>query len=265
MDLDKKFVAMESDELHAVFQREKLVSVGELAYGIAHEILNPLTGIKLYVEMLRDDDSLTDKQRKRVIKIFKSTEHIEEVISNLQFFASPEENMKYQMVDIIDLIRKSVQLSSLPLNRSQIKVKYDMPDSLLFNCSSQAIIGVFFSIIQNSITALNSKFADDQYGKELTITLSSDDGIKIEFADNGCGISEENIGKIFDPFFTTSRPKSKGLGLSTAYNIVLKHKGLLNVESIMGQGTKMSINFPKCRLLKHNNTKAFMLKGDSDE
>ncbi len=222
---------------------DRLTSVGELAAGLAHEIRNPLSGIKMSIQVLKrrlcKDDSQSNKE------LFDGTlyeiNRMNRLITDLLNFAKTHVP-KYKVVNIIDvldrakkLVRKSAEKKGVEIN-TIIKA-----ENVMLNVDIEQIEQVFINIITNSINAISEKGNLDIRVYELK--NAKENLLVIEFEDNGCGIKDEHIDKIFNPFFTTDS-KGTGLGLSVVHNLVTENKGQINVKSKVDIGTTISLKFP---------------------
>ncbi len=265
-------------------QQEKLVAIGQLAAGVAHEINNPLgfiysnfeTSIKYFnqykeiikvyrefinylkpyadlKEKIEDIENLEQKYGIEFIssdseELFNDIEdglkRISEIVKGLKTFSRVGLKEKFDNYDLNDGIKNTIIIA-----RSAMKYYVNHIESLgkipYIKAKGSEINQVLLNIILNAIYAVKSK-NDNKLG---TITISTDvidDFVKCEIEDNGVGIDNDSINKIFNPFFTT-KPigQGTGLGLSIAYDIVVnKHHGKLWVESKLGIGTKFIIMLP---------------------
>ena len=256
---------------------EKMASLGQLTAGIAHEINNPLayvsSNINRFNEYFNEINSALDKWR-LLGKSFLNNKVDE---NKFQEFAEMENQidldfirkdfndlMKYNM-DGIERIKNIVQQlrsfsysmvndlseedvnniieETLTLVYSEVKYKADIIKNYgklpLVECNFGELKQVFVNIFLNAVQAITEN------GQIIIDTFSLKDYIFIRIADNGCGISNENIKKIFDPFYTTkSIGNGTGLGLWICMSIIKKHEGLLNVTSEIGKGTMFEIKIP---------------------
>ncbi len=162
---------------------------------------------------------------------------IKKIVIDLKDFSHPGED-ELQYADI----NKSLD-STLNVVWNEIKYKATVTKSYgnlpLAKCYPQQLNQVFMNILVNAAQAIEAN------GKIKIETLAENGSVKVIISDTGTGIPKENLSKIFDPFFTTKEVgKGTGLGLNVAYNIIEKHNGTINVESIEGKGTTFSISLP---------------------
>ena len=240
-----------------LLHREKMVSLGRLAASMVHEINNPLSGILNYIRLmirisgkgnnLKSDltpDQIEDQANKfnSYLEIIESeTQRCSDLVSGLLKF-SRKTNLEQKSIDVTDLIQHSLLLCNHKLELSNIVLKVkcnpDVPHVFGdFNQLEQCIINLIF----NAIDAMEN-------GGDLEIETGFNPGEKLIFIsikDNGKGISKEDLNFIFEPFFTTkSEGYGVGLGLSSAYGIVEKHKGTIVVESSLDFGSEFIIKLP---------------------
>ncbi|HEY0703147.1 MAG TPA: HAMP domain-containing sensor histidine kinase [Candidatus Acidoferrales bacterium] len=220
-------------------QAEKLVSLGQLAAGAAHEINNPLTGILGYSDLLVDDPALGERQRVIATKIRTLSRRIKTLVTNLLSFARRVPSEKAAL-DLNLVIASALHLSNLDLRSDHIEVvtrgEADLPT---VRGDANQILQVFFNLISNAVDAL-----EEVGGGKLTITSSRDDErISIDFSDTGPGIKSPQ--QVFDPFFTTKPVgKGTGLGLSICYGILQDHGGHIRCFNRPEGGATFVVEFP---------------------
>jgi signal transduction histidine kinase len=226
-----------------MIQAEKLVSVGQLAAGAAHEINNPLTGILGYSDLLLDDPTLSEKHRARIDKIRTLARRIEGLTGGLLSFARrvpPEKSL----LDINQSIATAIHLSNLDLKQKSIHVDLRIQEGLPpVRGDDNQILQVFFNLIDNAVDAL-----EEVGGGSLIIqTGIHDASVLIEFSDSGPGIQFPS--QVFDPFFTTKPVgKGTGLGLSICYGIVQEHGGRIQCFNRAEGGATFLVELPIARV-----------------
>ncbi len=220
-------------------QTEKLVSLGQLAAGAAHEINNPLTGILGYSDLLVDDPALGERQRVVAEKIRTLARRIKTLVTSLLSFARRVPSEKLHL-DLNQVIASALHLSNLDLRGKHIQVEtYPDVDLPLIRGDANQVLQVFFNLISNAVDAL-----EEIGGGRLTIrTKHSDSRITIEFSDTGPGIKSPQ--QVFDPFFTTKPVgKGTGLGLSICYGIMQEHGGRIECYNRPEGGATFVVEFP---------------------
>lgn len=232
-----------------LLQQHKMISLGRLAASVVHEINNPLAGIlnyiRLMIKIVGRSSSLTaenlQKFQRYLDLVQSETSRCSRIVSSLLAF-SRQSKLEFSEVDINELLERCITLSQHKLSLQNIEIKTDLNPMIAsvsgdFNQIQQCIINLIF----NAIDAMPD-------GGTLSIksVLNANKGVvQIEIADTGFGIAKEDLPHIFDPFYTTKTEGSGlGLGLSTVYGIIDRHKGTITVESEVGKGTVFRITLP---------------------
>jgi len=220
-------------------QTEKLVSLGQLAAGAAHEINNPLTGILGYSDLLADDSELGERQRAVADKIRTLSRRIKTLVTNLLSFARRVPAEKSH-IDLNQVLISALHLSNLDLRGKKIEV-LTLPEEDLPSVWGDAnqILQVFFNLVSNAADAL-----EEVGGGTLTIrTGHQDSRVLVEFSDTGPGVKSPS--QVFDPFFTTKPVgKGTGLGLSICYGIVQEHGGRIECFNRAEGGASFVVELP---------------------
>jgi two-component system NtrC family sensor kinase len=235
--------AMQSlkDTQAELIQTEKLSAMGKFVAGIAHELNNPLTGVIGFSQMLQDS-GISEKQEAVLQRIIGSAERCRRIVQSLLTF-SRRYKPEHKRVNVNHVIESAVELLHYEITSGNVQVLFDpandLPDTLLDPLQLQQ---VFVNIINNAIQAAEQKDCE----RTLHIsTRACDEHIRITFADNGSGISAEDLPNIFNPFFTTKPVGAgTGLGLSLAYGIVHEHGGTISAESVEGEGATFVVDLP---------------------
>ena len=220
-------------------QSEKLISLGQLAAGAAHEINNPLTAILGYSDLLADDPALPDRARTTAGKIREQARRTRNLVQNLLSFARqvpPERTL----LDINSVISSAVQLRALDLHTGGPHIETDLESVLPgVRGDHNQLMQVFFNIVNNGLDAMG-----DNSGGVLTIKTLRDRGsVVILFSDTGPGIKEPH--RVFDPFYTTKPVgKGTGLGLSICYGIVQEHGGKILCYNGQTGGAVFRVELP---------------------
>ncbi|MEH7382322.1 ATP-binding protein [Bacillus sp. JJ1533] len=213
-------------------RREKLSVVGELAAGIAHEIRNPLTTIKGFVQLQKEKNESNTSDI-----ILSELDRINQIVSELLVFSKPQSKIlkEFKVSDLIDYV---IQLTSHEaiLHNVEVLVENDAGEAILYGDKNE-LIQVFVNVMKNSIDAMPAG------GKIRIRTKVNNDKVNIEVIDTGVGIPKERLKKIGEPFFTL-KEKGMGLGLTMSNKIIQDHKGTFNIISKVGLGTKVIITLP---------------------
>ena len=220
-------------------QNEKLVSIGYLASGVAHEINNPLGGITICFKHLANLTPQTPEAGTLTMAIEDGLKKIKVIVEQLLDFSRASKTEK-KPVDLNSLICRLLVLFQYEAQKREIRIGLDLEEDLP-NCvaDENKIAQVFMNLITNALQAMGN-------GGILSIsTALEEDGCRIAFSDTGEGIAPENIPYIFDPFFSTKKTgEGTGLGLSVSRGIIEQHQGSLQVDSEPGRGTTFTIRIP---------------------
>ncbi len=212
---------------------EKLSIVGELAAGVAHEIRNPITTVKGFVQMFQQG---MFKQEYCDI-IMKEFHQLDEIINNFLILAKPQAN-KLFMTDPLDIL-KSVQSSlKVEADVQNVQIELDVEEKLpSIKCDQNQMKLAIMNLLKNSLEAM-------PHGGKVKMKVSTESSyLIIKVIDNGMGISQERIDKLGEPFYC-NKEKGTGLGLMISYRIIRDHKGLISVNSEKGEGTTVEVKLP---------------------
>ena len=222
-----------------IVQSEKLVSLGQLAAGAAHEINNPLTAILGFSDLLADDPGLPEKARVTASKIRDQARRTKTLVGNLLSFARqvPTERT---LLDINTVVTNAVQLRTLDLRTGTVRIELQLESVLPgVRGDGNQLMQVFFNMISNAVDAMEAA-----QGGVLTIkTLRDRAYVVVLFLDTGPGVKEPH--RVFDPFYTTKPVgKGTGLGLSICFGIVQEHSGRIHCYNRQEGGAAFRVELP---------------------
>lgn len=230
---------------------EKLASVGLLAAGIAHELNNPLTGVLTFSHLVRKELDDGSPEAEDLDLVIQETKRCAAIIRRLLDFAhekTPEKNY----ADVNNMIEECTQLINRSAQMADIEIVSDLHDDLpAVWMDADLVKQVIMNMLVNAQHAIgrngtvNITTRLNENCMETGVEKSGAPMVEITIQDNGCGIEEENLTRIFDPFFTTKDVgKGTGLGLSVSHGTIESHRGTIEVESKVGEGTKFRICLP---------------------
>jgi signal transduction histidine kinase len=222
-----------------IVQSEKLVSLGQLAAGAAHEINNPLAAILGFSDLLADDSTIPEKARTTASKIRDQARRTKTLVGNLLSFARqvPAERT---LLDINTVVNNAVQLRALDLRSGTTRIELQLESVLPgVRGDGNQLMQVFFNIISNALEAMEAA-----NGGVLTIRTIRDRGnVVILFSDTGPGLKDPQ--RVFDPFYTTKPVgKGTGLGLSICFGIVQEHGGKILSYNRQEGGAVFRVELP---------------------
>ncbi|WML32003.1 ATP-binding protein [Neobacillus sp. OS1-32] len=219
-----------------LLKSETLNVIGELAAGIAHEIKNPMTALKGFIQLLEGSIKANHEMYYQVITT--ELERIESIINEFLLLAKPQ-SIKFQEKDINQIMQETVGLlyAHAVLHNVQIDITYEEGPILAF-CEPNQLKKVFINLIKNAIEVMPN-------GGTISITVKriENNQIYISIKDEGSGIAKEKLSKLGQPFYTT-KEKGTGLGLMVSYKIIEEHNGTIVIESEEGKGSIFHIKFP---------------------
>jgi len=219
-------------------QSEKLVGIGTLASGIAHEINNPLAGILGMAEAAMDEDDM-ETMRSHISDIIVYSEAAKKIVKELSEYSHSAQKTAGEAVDLGAVMDTSVKMARHSTSFNDIEVHTDLQKGCIVNASQVELQQVFVNL------AVNAAHAMGQTGVMVVKCWKDGAFVCARLSDTGPGIPGENLSQVFDPFFTTKAVgKGTGLGLYVVYRIVTKYCGSVDVESREGVGTAFTLKFP---------------------
>ncbi len=231
-------------ELQRRFERaEELMSLGELATGVAHELKNPLTSILNYAEYLLDKyrgQFIEESDGMRLRRIVEGVQRIDRFVHDLLHLAGTDEPQRVA-VDVHGVLKASAALSRRILEENQAQLQWELADqSPRVHGHSGGLKQVFGNLIRNAARAM------PESGGTITLRTEIDgDWLQVQVDDTARGMSEETCKRIFEPFFSRSSDgNGSGLGLALVQRLVDEHHGQIEVESTPGEGTCFTLRFP---------------------
>jgi signal transduction histidine kinase len=227
--------------VHAQIARaEKLASIGRLASGVAHEINNPLHGIKNCLYAMEREPENRQQILAYLPLIREGMEYIETVVQKLLGFAR-QQPASMQDVSLPEVLSKVLRLLDYNIRRKRATCTLTVdPCVPIIRGDPHLLSEVMMNLVLNAVDAV-----DDGGLIVLRCSAAGEHRVSIHVQDNGTGIPEEHLARIFDPFFTTKGPKEgTGLGLSVALGVVETHGGTIRVSSAPGQGSTFVVELP---------------------
>jgi len=231
----------EEDKLKHI---HRLMSAGYLVENTAHDIINYLTGIRGYTENLLEQNPSSVELKEALERIGKLDDKSTDLLTRLFSFSRKRDSeTKMGPVSVNLLMDEALGLANPLIRYSSTAVKKIFGDYMpLILANKEPLIEVFIVFIMNALDAIGDKEGILTIG---TGYLERENMVSVTFSDTGIGIELENLKRLGEPFFTTKDPdKSMGLGLATAYGIIERHRGSIEVKSQVGKGTVFSIKFP---------------------
>lgn len=244
-------VQKKSEELSEVQNElinvERIASLGKLSASVAHEINNPLSGILIYTKLIYkqiENQEISPKKRENILKQLKlietETKRCGDIVKGLLDFSRKDQD-DFEEKHLNEIVQGTYELMMHHIKIANITFLTDLSarNDIIW-CSPNQIKQACIAILVNASEAISDK-------GEIIIRTSNtvNNSIRLEISDNGSGISPEDIPHIFQPFFSTKHDaRGIGLGLAIVHGIVTNHGGKIEVDSVVGQGTTISLIFP---------------------
>jgi signal transduction histidine kinase len=228
--MDKK-----TEEYQHQLEIEKFESIGRIFRALSHDIRNPLTNINLAVDQLKND--INDKDSELMLEMInRNSEKINNIIGDL-LNAVKAPSLAFDKKNINELLDECISFVQDKIDQNGVKVIKDYENNICdVAVDAQLIKIAFTNIITNAIEAM-----EPAKGILTIRTWIENDKCNVAIKDNGKGVEPSNLNRIFEPYYTTKN--GKGLSLTNTQNIILTHKGFINVQSELGKGTTFTISF----------------------
>lgn len=234
----------ERNEAEAKYhQREYLASMTTMAASVAHEIKNPLAGMKIYLDLmqrkLQKKGSVTLEESKQYLDIlYEEIDRLNSIVVDYLFAVRPM-HVVLRENDLEPTIDEVIAFVKPELSQSHVDIQKDFSSSVTrVAYDAKMVKNVLLNLIRNAMAAMPG-------GGTITLRLRLDgNNVALDVSDTGVGIPAENLSKIFEPYFTTKGEKGTGLGLTIVYKIMREHHGDVTVSSQVGVGTTFTLLFP---------------------
>ena len=241
----QKALAMRSDRLR---------SLGEMAAGMAHELNQPLMGVRGLAEHIligieRGWELTQEKLKERANLIVEQADRMVHIIEHVRLFAREAGKPELSSVQINEVVQAGVDMLGVQFRSHGVELVCDLQENLPpVSANPFSLEEVVLNLLNNARDAVLERFGHgevDLHGRVVVRTAGEGDAVRIDVEDNGVGIPEEVMGRVFDPFFTTKEPdKGTGLGLAICKAIVEDFDGSMQIQSVPGAGAEISVILP---------------------
>ncbi len=216
-------------------ENDKMDSLGIVVSGISHEIRNPLTTIKTYIDLLPLKYDNSEFREKITTQVPAEITRLNDLLSDLINFSKPRK-LKKEKFDLVQLVNHVVDIFAAQMRKKKISFNYLADTEKLLYADKQQVMQVIINILLNSIDAI------EESGSIIIDIDDSQEHIILSILDNGIGIKEEDINNLFNPFFTTKH-YGTGLGLAISYQYAKENDASINITSKCGEWTKVELIF----------------------
>ena len=219
------------------YESQKLAAIGQLSAGIAHEVRNPLSSIKMSLQVLEKRIQPEGNDLKRFKIAQREVEHLERLVNDILIYAKPSDPIK-KPSNIEQIIDHALAMTENNIAEKHIRVEKTSSEGLpSLEVDPAMLEQAFLNIYRNAIDAMEE-------GGTLSISARQENNqICVAISDDGCGISRDDMPHIFNPFFTR-KSTGTGLGLAQIKKIVDMHHGTIEISSEEGKGTSVVVIFP---------------------
>ncbi|RSK25984.1 sporulation kinase [Bacillus sp. HMF5848] len=215
---------------------EKLDVVSQLAASVAHEVRNPLTAIKGFLQLIKTEDNLNDDQKKYISISLEELSRTEIVINDYLSLAKPTKDQT-TLISLSAEIKSVVDIMMSFTNTHNIAIYSNIQDNLFTQGKNSELKQALLNIMKNGVEAIGTN------GSLYVNAFKKHGKIYIKIIDNGIGMNDKQLRKIGTPYYST-KDKGTGVGLTITYNIIKDMNGTITVRSVQGEGTTFTIELP---------------------
>lgn len=234
-----RHVAQREQEIHA----QKMAALGELSFGVAHNVNNTLTGILGRAQLILRNSTDPGKVEAGLELIIKSAEDGAHIIRRIQDFARQRPSREFELISVAELLKDACEMTRPRWeSRSEFApIRFALHADCEANVKGDAVElrEVLVNMVYNAVDAMPS-------GGEVRVsTQETRERVVLCITDTGTGMTPEVKQRLFDPFFTTKGKAGTGMGLAVSFGIIRRHEGSIEVDSEPGRGTTFKISLPK--------------------
>ncbi|MCA1030379.1 HAMP domain-containing protein [Bacillus timonensis] len=230
---------LEQSKLQMELQRaERMNAIGQLAASVAHEIRNPMTVVKGFLQIFQSKDTLSTEEKEYIVLMVGEMNRAETIINDYLSLAKPDIG-DHEEIDCIEITKNVTELiTSYALMTNNIKVMLDCEeDSIIINGNKSELKQVLLNIMKNGIEAIKNE-------GYLSVKVNKDsENVYFVITDNGIGMTEEEVKRLGTPFYSL-KEKGTGIGMMVCYQIIERLRGDILIQSKKGKGTTFTITLP---------------------
>ncbi len=251
-EADQTLLKTREELMFQSMKTQRLASLATMAGGIAHELNQPLSGIRVYAEtvksLVESTDSIDIKSmRTTLVKIINQVDRASKIIDHIRQFASDKTDHHWEIHNFRKIVASALELVGARLANHGITIINEVSAQVKIRADKMRIEQVLINLITNAMDSIESKSSDRSLRREIKITSQiQKDSIYINVIDTGSGVPESIRESLFDPFVSTKGPdRGMGLGLSICHGILKDHHATISLTHTSPDGSVFSLNFPK--------------------
>jgi two-component system NtrC family sensor kinase len=222
-----------------MIRQEKVVALGQMAAGVAHEVMNPLANMDSLLQLAQRKPERMNADA--IVKLREQIARINTIVQQMRSLVHPADG-EPQRLPLNDVVAQAIDMVRIDARAKRVGIQTELASDVgLVQIRPQALQQVVINLLLNALDAL----AEVPEPRLAVKTSRKDNWCVIDVADNGVGIKPEHLHRVFEPFFTTKPVgKGTGLGLSISYNLIQRIGGMIDVASQVGVGTTLTIHLP---------------------
>lgn len=235
-----------------------LAEIGKSSIGLFHDVLNPISGLIMYLDLIKKDKQIDQNIRKNMKPIFDSSKQIQNFIKSIQTDFSSDSSSVSEIVKIDEIILNTIKILNYRSKQNNVSIYFLRQKNMEIKFNKLKMYQVFINLISNAIDSFES-ISDNRIRKVNIAIDNYNDGLNeniiINISDNGCGIEKEKQNKIFEHLYTTKQ-SGTGIGLTHTKNIIEKNLGgEIKLTSQLNVGTTFTVTIPKNKYEKNPHLK----------
>jgi signal transduction histidine kinase len=216
---------------------ERLSAVGKMASVIIHDIKNPMGTLRVYAQVMKKKSG-NEEANKLADEMIRQVDRFVNMTQEILDFTRGVSASNFQEIEFFDVMNSVLDFIEKDLEKNNIKLKKFAQFKGIVNIDQDKLVRVFYNIASNARDAMPQ-------GGTLTVTTIEENGyVRIDFTDTGTGMPEEVKKRIFEPFMTYGKKHGTGLGMSIVKKVIDDHNGKIEITSVMGKGTTITICLP---------------------
>jgi two-component system, sporulation sensor kinase B len=227
----------------AVVKSDKIEVISHLAASVSHEVRNPLTVTRGFLQMLKDPSIPEEKRQFYLDTAIDELDRAEVILKDYLSFSKPQHH-QVSILNVKTEIEKSLELLSPYANHNSVKVTKNLAEGLYINGDAAKFQQCLLNIIKNGIEAMPNGGSLTVHAKQSATSQS----ITIDIEDTGIGMSTSQLAKLGEPYFSTKKEKGTGLGMMVAFKILKEMNGDVDSSSVINKGTRFTLKFPLVNL-----------------